>query len=52
MRSIKYDPEMSQLNKDISKMRNKAEDLLKDFIRTAKHEKFIMRKLEEGIMKF
>lgn len=33
-------------------MRNKAEDLLKEFIRAAKHDKFIMNKLEEGIMKF
>jgi hypothetical protein len=52
LRSIKYDPEMSQLNKDITKMRNHAEELLKEFIRTAKHDKFIMSRLEEGIMKF
>jgi hypothetical protein len=43
---------MSHLNNEIAKMRHKAEEYLRDFIREAKHDRFVMRKLEEGITKF
>lgn len=33
-------------------MRNQAEDYLREFIREAKNDRFIMKKLEDGITKF
>lgn len=52
LRSVKYDPEMSHLNKELSELRYRAEKYLKQFISEASQNRGFMQKLEDGIAKF
>jgi hypothetical protein len=51
-RNIPYDPELYDLNKNLAKLRIKAEDRLARIIELARDEPKIRNKLEEAIEKF
>lgn len=50
--NIPYDPELYELNKNLAKLRIKAEDRLARIIELARDEPRIRAKLEEAIEKF